>query len=363
MATPKDILVVTSSTLEGVKIKRYLKPVSAHVVAGTNLFSDFMGGLTDVFGGRSQSYQNQLASLYNDAISRIKISAYEIGANCVIGLSIDMDEISGKGKSMFMLTAVGTAVILEKEAIVNTTATTSEGVLENVGVDKINILRRKKVTIEKANEDQLQLTDDTWSFISENQIPEVFPFLLRRFDYAVKNEISPNDSDGFYKLFLGYMDTLQDIVKIRLLYEAIQEHSNNRLARKLSKMVKELNLYDHERISELLESADFEVQKSGLRLSLSDKPFYNHQDIGGIQSLITFIQNHFKERGTRALKKGLISKEKEVWVCECGKSNDIDEHCSGCKQDIYGFKETEVNPKEAINHLTQKVELIKEFIT
>ncbi len=103
MASPKDVLVITASSTDGLKIKRYLKPVSAHIVAGTNLFSDFFGGLTDVFGGRSQTYQRQLTSLYNEAIERIKIAAYEIGANCIVGLNIDMDEISGKGKSMFML--------------------------------------------------------------------------------------------------------------------------------------------------------------------------------------------------------------------------------------------------------------------
>ena len=57
MANPKDVLVVTTSSVDGLKVKRYLKPVSAHIVAGTNLFSDFLGGLTDVFGGRSQTYQ------------------------------------------------------------------------------------------------------------------------------------------------------------------------------------------------------------------------------------------------------------------------------------------------------------------
>ena len=35
----------------------------------------------------------------------------------VVGLQIDMDEISGKGKYMFMLTAIGTAVIIEKEVV------------------------------------------------------------------------------------------------------------------------------------------------------------------------------------------------------------------------------------------------------
>ena len=115
MANPKDVLVVTTSTLEGVKIKQYLKPVSAHIVAGTNMFSDFFASFSDVFGGRSQTYQKQLTSLYAEAIERIKYAAYEVGANCIVGLSVDMDEISGKGKSMFMLTAVGTAVILHKE--------------------------------------------------------------------------------------------------------------------------------------------------------------------------------------------------------------------------------------------------------
>jgi len=124
MPTPKDILVMTTSAAEGLKIKRYLKPVSAHIVAGTNLFSDFLGGLTDVFGGRSQAYQKQLTSLYNEAIERIKYAAY--------GLTIDMDEISGKGKLMFMLTAVGTAVIIEKEITGKSILPESDEKLENV---------------------------------------------------------------------------------------------------------------------------------------------------------------------------------------------------------------------------------------
>lgn len=58
MANLKDILVITTSSAEGLKIKKHLKPVSAHIVAGTNLFSDFLGGLTDVFGGRSTLIKN-----------------------------------------------------------------------------------------------------------------------------------------------------------------------------------------------------------------------------------------------------------------------------------------------------------------
>lgn len=88
MANPKDILVITTSSADGIRIKQYLKPISAHIVAGTNFFSDFLASFSDVFGGRSQTYQKQLASLYNEAIERIKFAAYELGANGVVGLGI-----------------------------------------------------------------------------------------------------------------------------------------------------------------------------------------------------------------------------------------------------------------------------------
>ena len=38
---------------------------------------------------------------YDEAIAKLKREAYEIGANCIVGLGVNMDEISGKGKEMF----------------------------------------------------------------------------------------------------------------------------------------------------------------------------------------------------------------------------------------------------------------------
>src|SRR5688572_18225443 len=108
MPTPREIIVTTTSSLDRIPVKKYLKPVSAHVVSGMNVFNDMFGSFSDFFGGRSSTYQRQLVSLYNEAIERIKHTAYEAGANGILGLSIDIDEISGKGKSMLMITATGT---------------------------------------------------------------------------------------------------------------------------------------------------------------------------------------------------------------------------------------------------------------
>ena len=364
MANPKDILVVTTSSVDGLKIKQYLKPVSAHIVAGTNLFSDFLGGLTDVFGGRSETYQKQLVSLYNEAIERIKFAAHEIGANCVIGLTIDMDEISGKGKSMFMLTAVGTAVLLEKVAPDKAPLSQTDEKFENVGIDRINTLRNKKLIIEKANSNALPLNEDTWSFITANQVDEVFPYLLKRFSEAVANDQSDlAPSETLYKQLTGYMDALPEGKKLDLLYNSIAEVESEQLALKLCQMIKELNLFDFKRSMDLLKSDDFQIQKRGIRIATYDKPFYNKGDQQDLQTIREFINATFIERGTRTTKKQLLSsKEKEVWACECGKSNDIGSYCNGCGKDIYGFKSNEIKPQFADTYLEQKIELISEYI-
>ncbi|RZJ88067.1 MAG: heavy metal-binding domain-containing protein, partial [Chryseobacterium sp.] len=67
------------------------------MVAGTNLFSDFFDSFSDVFGGRSNTYRNQLRNLYADSVEQLKVTAFEIGANAIVGLHVDLDEVSGKG--------------------------------------------------------------------------------------------------------------------------------------------------------------------------------------------------------------------------------------------------------------------------
>jgi uncharacterized protein YbjQ (UPF0145 family) len=364
MANPKDLLVITTSSVEGLKIKKYLKPVSAHIVAGTNLFSDFFASFSDTFGGRSGTYQKQLSSLYNEAIERIKYNAHEIGANCVVGLSIDMDEISGKGKSMFMLTAIGTAVIIEKDEKINSMSNTNEK-FENVGVERINNLRQRRIIIENAENKTLDYDDNTWSFITTNQVFEVFPFILKRYTDVIVNFQSMQETYNiFNKNFISYINALDESKKISLLYSAIENQENQQVALYLSKVIKELNLFDFEKNFNLLKNTDFKKQKIGIRISTYDRPFYDKNDIENLNKVKTFISTTFKERGEITTKKQLLSsKEKEVWNCECGeKAIDIGQYCGSCYNDILGFKENEMKPNEVEKYIEEKIELINEYI-
>jgi uncharacterized protein YbjQ (UPF0145 family) len=115
MINKSDILVSTTPSLDGCEILKYLKPITAHIVIGTNVFSDFIASWTDFLGGQSETYQKKLSESYQLALNEIKSKAFQIGANAVVGLHIDLDEISGKGKSMFMITASGTAVLIKRK--------------------------------------------------------------------------------------------------------------------------------------------------------------------------------------------------------------------------------------------------------
>ena len=108
------MIVTTTNNIEGHTIRKYIGVVNANVVIGTNLFSDFAASLTDVFGGRSGNYKNKLTTIYGEVMKELTDKASSCQADAILGLHIDFDEISGGGKSMFMVSASGTAVTLEK---------------------------------------------------------------------------------------------------------------------------------------------------------------------------------------------------------------------------------------------------------
>lgn len=366
MFNPKNILVTTTSTVEGIQVKQYLKPVTAHIVAGAGMMSDFFASFTDVFGGRSSSYQKKLTSLYNEAIARLKLAAYELGANCIIGLTIDFDELSGKGKEMFMITAIGTACIIEQSEKKIIQITDSQEKFKNVALDRLQILDSKKNIIAKAAEGILVLSEEVWNFITTNQVHEVFPYILKKFHPFVTNaNVGTEEVKAFYKYLLSYIEAFPDQLRTELLYERIASENDDALAFYLCDIVKDLHLLDLNKVEMLFHLIEFQKQKRGLRIITYDKNYYDKEDIQALNSLSDYILSTFTERGTRSTKKQMLSsKEKEIWICECGKSNDMDlNYCQNCVRDIYGFKSNEVTPAKAAINIKNKVGLISELVS
>lgn len=55
----KNFIITTTDTIEGATIVKYIELVSANIVIGANVFSDFAASFTDFFGGYSNTYQTR----------------------------------------------------------------------------------------------------------------------------------------------------------------------------------------------------------------------------------------------------------------------------------------------------------------
>jgi uncharacterized protein YbjQ (UPF0145 family) len=184
MINKSDILVSTTPSLDGCEIIKYLKPITAHIVIGTNVFSDFIASWTDFLGGQSETYQKKLSESYQLALNEIKSKAFQIGANAVLGLHIDLDEISGKGKSMFMITASGTAVLINTK----TSNFKSQEDVKNkiIAKEEMSIYLKKRNIKYKIEKDSLVLDNETWQFITDSRYfeiaEEIIKFTIKGYD-------------------------------------------------------------------------------------------------------------------------------------------------------------------------------------
>ncbi len=106
------MLISTTSTLEGKNIKEYRGIVFGEVINGINFVKDWTAGITNFIGGRSKEYEEELINSRADAIQEMMKRAEKIGANAILGVTIDYEPM-GQNSSMIMVVASGTAVVIE----------------------------------------------------------------------------------------------------------------------------------------------------------------------------------------------------------------------------------------------------------
>ncbi len=108
------MLLTSTNTIEGHKIRHYLGLVTGDTIIGANLVKDFFASITDIVGGRSTAYEKVLKEAKSLAEAEMVNKALSMGANAVIGIDFDY-EVLGRG-SMLMVSMTGTAVIYDEFA-------------------------------------------------------------------------------------------------------------------------------------------------------------------------------------------------------------------------------------------------------
>jgi len=106
------MIITTTPSVEGKAITRYAGVVAGEAILGANIFKDLFAGIRDLVGGRSASYERELQRARDMAMNEMADRANELGANAVVGVDLDY-EVLGTNNGMLMVSASGTAVVVE----------------------------------------------------------------------------------------------------------------------------------------------------------------------------------------------------------------------------------------------------------
>lgn len=103
------MILTTTPTIEGHPIRNYIGVVNSETIIGANFVKDFKASLTDLFGGRSGTYERTLREAKDTALAELQQRAMAMGANGIVGIDFDYETLGANG-SMLMVSCSGTAV-------------------------------------------------------------------------------------------------------------------------------------------------------------------------------------------------------------------------------------------------------------
>lgn len=333
-----NILITTTNTIENASIVNYIGLVTTNIVIGANLFSDFAASFTDVFGGFSNTYQSKLEKIYHAAIDELKHKALNIGANAIIGVRVDFDEVTGGGKSMFMVSISGTAI---KLATVNNIQNKDLNT-QTIGYQELQneISKRNMITLLAENKSP---DAEQWEYLLNNGDKDIALPLLERYLKLC------NQSDNILSVnarllcsnITYFFRAMNPNDAIEILYSMIEKNS---IA--IAEIIEENKLFSPEKVLLLLENN--QVNAAILCLS-SDKEFYSKEDLKQMILILDHLEN-LPDIGRIEVSKGLLSKGKEKFICPNGHSNDIaNKFCSisDCGLNIKGLDLKDIKAIEA----------------
>ena len=108
-----NLMVTTTFDFDGFKINRYLGVVRGITVRSRSVVGSFGAGVQQIFGGNITIYTELCEQARQEAFELMMQHAQQIGANAVIGMRYDANEISD---GVAEVLAYGTAVVIQPQA-------------------------------------------------------------------------------------------------------------------------------------------------------------------------------------------------------------------------------------------------------
>jgi uncharacterized protein YbjQ (UPF0145 family) len=106
-----NMLITTSTTLEGYRVTRQLGLVRGITVRSRNIFGSFAGSFMTIFGGKNVIYTELCEKAREEAMQLMIDHGRAIGANAIINMRYDANDVMA---GLTEVLAYGTAVVVEK---------------------------------------------------------------------------------------------------------------------------------------------------------------------------------------------------------------------------------------------------------
>jgi len=346
----EDILITTSDNFTSSEIKAQYGVVDSQIVVGANLFRDVFSSFRDIFGGETKGYKKDINKMKKAALDSIKEQASDYGANAIISLRLDLDEVSGGGKSMFMLNAYGTAVKLEESAYKQEEVDLSPS---DISIDDIEFYKQKNRT-----KNLIQNSDNVASDVKFEAITK-----YDLWDKETSLNILNNIENNHYGL--TELEKNIDDIPLHHIEAFLKDHLHDirlQLWDIVFNSLKERNWFNEDLLFDLLSHDNHVIRFRALRLSTIKKDYYSKEDASTLKKLATFLENDFDSSvDTKQVEKMFGSKD--CYICPyCLKEIEVKTRCE-CGRNKYGLKST--TPEDIANHFSEIADAIntamKEF--
>ncbi|HUZ12967.1 MAG TPA: YbjQ family protein [Caulobacteraceae bacterium] len=107
------MLVSTTNDVPGHRVVRHLGLVRGITVRSRSVLGNIAGGFQSIFGGKLSAFVSLAETARQEAYDHLCEHAAQAGANAVIGMRYDANEIM---EGITEVLAYGTAVVVEPEA-------------------------------------------------------------------------------------------------------------------------------------------------------------------------------------------------------------------------------------------------------
>ena len=104
------MMIVTTPSIEGKTVKKYIGIVSGEGLIGANVYKDIFSGVRDVVGGRTSNYEREIKLARETAMKSMQEEAEKLGANAILNVRVNYSNLGGTMGNTILISISGTAV-------------------------------------------------------------------------------------------------------------------------------------------------------------------------------------------------------------------------------------------------------------